>query len=651
MSSVKTTYGYYQNLADGTYLPSVKSGYGITYNIPFLDTEQTAHFPYNRVWDYYEEGTSTPIKWFDYSTNANELATKSNFAYSSDFWDKHYTLFHGFTDITEDELESLKSSFNADVSWLWGSLDDGGAFMFKNTRNYPVTDPLELQYRFFICWGEFEREPENPDYSHGKYFYYATQMDGGNRRWLEQTYNVGFYLNADDDAKENNVVMSVYYCTNAENNRVFCGNCSGSSSVFMEQPEVATALTEWDTNIAPEIFVSTPARAWYFEGGSTNSASDVYGFDFDNTIWISGNPFSDDDFGSEPSGTGGNTTGGGYGSPSQDTGDVDGESADDLNLLTAINSGLCTLYNPTASELTAFAEFLYTGITDSIETQLKKLVTNPLDYVLFVALAKFSPTISGRQEISFAGVGSGVSSAKISNQFIEVDCGTISYNEQFKSFLDYAPNSSVKLYLPFCSTVDLSVDDIMGSAINVNYLIDMLSGCCIARVKITRQVRSSAPYDSRVNDVLYEFQGNVYLTVPISATDWRGAYQSLVSLAGGVIGGISSGGVGGALAIASSVASSVTSQKVSVGRSGQAGSSYGYMNNKKPYLILERPIQSVPTGWGSFEGYMSNVRQKVGKLKGYTEIDAGTLWADGFDGITSDEMDMLKQITSSGFYL
>lgn len=651
MSSVKTSYGYYQNLADGTYLPSVKSGNGITYNIPFLDTEQTAHFPYNRVWDYYEEGTSTPIKWFDYSTNANELATKSNFAYSSDFWDKHYTLFHGFTDITEDELEALKSSFNADVSWLWGSLDDGGAFMFKNTKDYPVTDPLYLQYRFFVCWGEFEREPENPDFSHGKYFYYATQMDGGNRKWLEQTYNVGFYLNADDDAKENNVVMSVYYCTNAENNRVFCGNCSGSSSVFMEPPEVATALTEWDTNIAPEIFVSTPARAWYFEGGSTNSASDVYGFDFDNTIWISGNPFSEDEFGGDPAGIGGNASGGGgYGTPSQDTGDVDGESADDLNLLSIINSGFATLYNPTSQELSDFASFLYTGITDSIANQLKKLVANPLDYVLFVALCKFNPPTNGRATIGFGSVSSGVSAQKISNQFCEIDCGTISYNEQFKSFLDYAPNSSVKIYLPFCGTHDLSIDDVMGSKIKVNYLIDLLSGTCIARVKITRQIRSTAPQDARVNDVIYEFQGNVYLTAPISATDWRGAYQSLIGLAGGVVGGLVSGGLAGATALVSSVASSVTSQKVSVGRSGQAGSNYGYLNNKKPYLILERPIQSHPTNWGAFEGYTTNVRAKVSQLTGYTEIDESTLWTD-FGFATDEETQMIKDIMNGGVYL
>lgn len=640
---IDNTSAQYLGDDSNTYVPTICHGYGIDSTLPFIDVETQVQFPYNRIWDYYFEGEQYALNWMDYSTYANKLSTKQNFYYFSDFSGKHTILLNGYNeDISEDVLNGLKDSFNNDVSWIWGSLDDGGCCMIKS-----ASDPSTLSglsYVIMMVYGLMEREENNPDYNNGKYYYYYQLAGGGTRLSLDSLRHFAWHINDN----YNNPVLAFYVAGTD-------WNCATKNPVTsqtpydvqgFQSPESCTDDAGWSVR-----FINIPNKIWYWEGGSDNREVSFYNVTLNDTKWISGNPFSEDEFGSEPSGTGGNTTGGGYGTPATDTGDVDGESADDLNLLTAINSGLATLYNPTSAELSAFASFLYTGITDSIADQLKKLVTNPLDYILFVALCKFNPVTSGREEISFAGVGSGVSAPKIVNQFMEIDCGTISYSEQFKSFLDYAPNSSVKLYLPFCSTVDLSIDDVMGSQINVNYLIDLLSGCCIARVKITREIRSNAPHDSRVNDVLYEFQGNVYLTMPISATDWRGAYQSLISLAGGVVGGIASGGVGGALAIASSVASSVTSQKVSVGRSGQSGSAYGYMNNKKPYLILERPIQSVPSNWGSFEGYMSNVRQKIGKLKGYTEIDAGTLWADGFDGITSDEMDMLKQITSSGFYL
>jgi hypothetical protein len=75
------------------------------------------------------------------------------------------------------------------------------------------------------------------------------------------------------------------------------------------------------------------------------------------------------------------------------------------------------------------------------------------------------------------------------------------------------------------------------------------------------------------------------------------------------------------------------------------------MSGQEAFIVIERPIMQVPYNFGAFEGWTSNIYEKLSNLKGYTEIDAGTLWIDGFDGITSDEMDMLKQITSSGFYL
>lgn len=629
-----------------TYVPTICHGYGIDFNVPFIGTQGNIPFPYNRTWDYYYEGEQYALTWVDYSPYANTLSTKRNFYYFSDFSDRHSILLNGYNeDIGEDVLEGLKESFNNDVAWIWGSLDDGGCCLIKSASN--PTSLNSLSYRVMIVYGLMEREENNPDYYRGKYYYYYQLGGGGTRCSLDSISKIAWHIddNYGDPALSFYAAGTDWNCASHDE--------GGIQTIYgvegFQSPESCTNDPKWATKgaLAP---ASSPVRIWYWEGGSDNREVGFYNVELRDTIWKSGNPFSDDQYGSDPSGTGGNTTGGGYGTPSQDTGDVDGEDADDLNLLTAINSGLCTLYNPTAAELSAFASFLYTGITDSIANQLKKLVANPLDYILFVALCKFNPVTSGREEISFAGIGSGVSAPKIVNQFMEVDCGTVSYDEQFKSFLDYAPNSTVKLYLPFCSIVDLSINDIMGSKINVNYLIDLLSGSCLARVKITRAVRSNAPYDSRVNDVIYEFPGNVYLTVPISGTDWRGAYQALVGLAGGVVSGIATGGVGGAMAIASSVASSVTSQKVSVSRSGQAGSSYGYMNNKKPYFILERPIQSVPTNWGAFEGYMLNTREKIGSLKGYTEIDSGTIWTDNIP-CTEAEAEEIRQLFNSGVYL
>lgn len=635
MSTVVIGHDQWQNLSglDGIYLPHIQSSYGVDYTMPFVGGEHTIYFPFYRTWTYYVQGESEPIHWYNLESVCNELASKPNYRYTSDFIGAHSSIFNGSDNITDAD----KDYFNSEVAWIYGSLDDGGMFMIKSADD--PSDVNSLAYSVYICYGFMEREVTNPDYSDGRYFYCINRADGGNRQPLARFKYVGFCIEEDEPSS----VMSIYYC----GTNLWYGNVDGFDGT--ETPNVATGIVNWVPGLADPTWVDTPYRAWYIEGGANSTLATLYGFTLNDTIWVSGNPFSDDDYGSDPSGSGGiSSNGGGYGNPSQETGDEDFTDLDGLNLITAINSGLASLYNPTQVQLANFANFLYTGITENISAQIKKLIADPIDFVLFVALAKFTPPTSSFEEIGFAGIGSGVSAQKITNQFTQVDCGSVFVNEQFASFLDY--EGSVKVYLPFCSVQELKSDDVMGSQVHIMYTIDMLSGSAIAQVKCTRSIRSSAPKDCRTNDILYEFPCNVYDTMPITATDWRGAYQSLVGLAGGIIGGAVTGGLAGATAIVSSSASAVTSKKVNVARSGQAGSNYGYLGKDKPFFIFERPIQSVPSNWGAFEGYMSNIRAKVSSLKGYTETDPDTIWTDNIH-CTESEASEIRSLFASGVYL
>ena len=647
MSTVIYGSGHKQNLGDGTYLPYITESYGIYYKIPYIGSDwHDVDFPYNRMWYYYVKGGQSPLKWFDYSSNCQALTGATNFYYWSDFTSRHSHILQGFSELDTDQLEVYKKEFNKDVSWLWGSLDEGGMFIVKSLRGETLN---QLGYYIGCIWGLIEREPENDDYYKGRY-YYASTLVGGNRHSLDQLKHVAWFIyehqthvDGQDETKDYPYYLSAFLAGSQWNRSAWCISALGFTS-----PEEASSNVNWSNpgGINP---VEQPEQAWYWEGGADSAQIDLYGITIENAILISGDPLSEDEWGHDPStNSGGNSGGGGYGIPSGETGDEDFTNLTDLNRLTAINSGLATLYNPTQAELTSFASWLYTGITDSIADQLKKLIANPIDYILFVTLAKFTPPTYGTKEIGFAGVGSGVSAQNIVDQFTQVDCGSIEYNEQFASFLDY--EGSVKVYLPFCGIHDLSPSDVMGSTIHIKYTIDQLSGSCVAQIKITRQRRATAPSDCRTNDILYEFTGNVYETMPISASDWRGAYQSLVTLAGGIIGGATLGGFKGIAVATAATANSITTQKLNVSRSGQAGSSYGYLGKDKPFLILERPIQSTPYNFGAFEGYMSNNYAKISSLSGYTEFDPDTVWSD-FGRATEEECEMIKNILNGGVYL
>lgn len=645
------TSAYSHEIGEGSetiYLPSIESGYGIHYKTPLIGQSwSTLNFPHSRTWYYYEEDTDRTMRIYDYSANCIALQDRPKNIYFSDFNEKYAMLFNGATEEVyhSDAWKNLYNELLEDVSFLWGSPSTGGACIANNWYNDDAPG-----YRVLMWWGLYSKT-EVIDEVETTVYKIALQSCGGNRHSYAQMQHAGWcvYNNVsytDDGSLE--IVSATYWTLllGGEPSKVYMGTVTGNEGAF--GLEVATATYKYLPYPVDVFYVEVPVRAWYFEGRSDNSQVDCWDWRPDET-WTQIEGIPDNGYTTKVPTD--NTSTGNGGIPDDHGDDIDDESLTDLNSLTAINSGLVTLYRPTQAELSSFASFLYTGITDSIADQLKKLVTNPLDYVIFVALCKFAPPIYGREEIAFCGVGSGVSADKIVNQFYDLDCGSITFNEQFNSFLDYSPNSKLKIYIPYCGVHDLNVDECMGSTISLKYRIDLLSGSGVAKLKITRSRRKTAPFDCSINSYIYEYPCNVYLTMPLSATDWRGTYQSLVSLAGGVITGAATGGIGGAMSIASSVASAVTSNKVSVNRSGQIGSSYGYLGENKPYLILERPITSVPNQFEMWEGLESNILEKVANLDGYTEIDTDTLWSNSFGHATQEECKMIKDIMNGGVYL
>ena len=39
-----------------------------------------------------------------------------------------------------------------------------------------------------------------------------------------------------------------------------------------------------------------------------------------------------------------------------------------------------------------------------------------------------------------------------------------------------------------------------------------------------------------------------------------------------------------------------------------------------PYLIMHRPIQSLPDNFGRYKGYPSNITKRLGDLTGFTKV-------------------------------
>lgn len=327
--------------------------------------------------------------------------------------------------------------------------------------------------------------------------------------------------------------------------------------------------------------------------------------------------------------------GGGDGTHSLGSDAVGGEGLPSSGVL---NSGICRIYLPDTNKTSEFMNFLFNDFTDSMADKVKKLFSNPIDSILSFNVCHLNISYSASAPITFAGVDSGVTAPYASNQYSFIRY-TLDLKEFWGSALDYSSYTKLKIYLPYCGIYDLNVDDFMDGTIVVEYKVDILSGVCLCQVSANKLQKTG----THLNSVLYNFNGNIFNSVPLSATDWRGYFSSMINIASMAIAPSPSSVAG--------MAQEVMSQKVSVQKSGSIGSNYGYLGVQTPYLIIERPVQSLPSTFNEQNGYPSNITRKLSTVKGYTEVDTNGMYLENIDGISQEEANELKSILESGFYI
>lgn len=370
-----------------------------------------------------------------------------------------------------------------------------------------------------------------------------------------------------------------------------------------------------------------------------------------------GSAIPDDD----PYVNGGGSSGGGGGEGDfDDTSDT--ISIPSLPSISGLNTGFFTAFVCTQSQLQNVSNYLWTDvISDILDTStglgekvdaLKKMVTSPYDAIMGCSLVPVSPPTGGSKEVKMYGVvKTGISLPYASSRWVEVDCGTLNIHEFWGSYLDYSPyTKTTSLYLPYIGVVSVDIDLIMAKALQVVYHVDILSGICIAYIVVDGSVK-------------FQYQGHCSTTIPVTSSDYSGAIQSGLGLVGNIANVVSSGFSGGAggniggavlgatksaISQAPSVASNVMGMKPDIKSGGGVGSSGGILGVQKPFLIIERPKQSVPAFQNGFSGYPCNMTKKLKDLKGYTEIERINLTNIS---LTEDEKNELLEILESGVYL
>ena len=297
-------------------------------------------------------------------------------------------------------------------------------------------------------------------------------------------------------------------------------------------------------------------------------------------------------------------------------------------------SALWSVYHPSQEQVNLFGAWLW---TDSPIEQFKQMMNNPMEGIITIHKIFAPPVDAGESTIVIGRLDSNVPSAYVTQQYVTVDCGNVSIQENFGNVFDYV-GTSISIYLPFIGIQPLNVDDVMRSTINVKYNVDLFTGACLATINVSRD---------GYNPILYQYTGVCSVEYPLSG----GQHSSIINGFFGLMGAgvaMATGPAGTAVAAATGLAaaSSVANiAKTTNARSGAFGANAGAMGVKKPYLIIERPQTKIAQQDTHYTGHPTNYTTTVGSCTGM--IKARQVHVKGVNG-TQEELDQIEQLLKDG---
>jgi len=293
-------------------------------------------------------------------------------------------------------------------------------------------------------------------------------------------------------------------------------------------------------------------------------------------------------------------------------------------------NGLWAIYNPTLAQVQNFGAYLW---SENILDQITRMFNSPIDAVIGFHMIYCTPIKGPAQNIKCGYLDTGVSSITVANQYATIDCGTIDVPEYYGTVLDYTA-TRLALYLPFIGIVPLSTAVCMGSRLQVIYRIDVLTGTCLAQVKVIKQ---------NSNAVMYAFEGNCSVQVPLTATTYTGTVSALInSVSAGL--SVFMGDYISAGQDMSEAVSGVMS-KAGVKQSGSLGANAGALGIRIPYLIITHPAAYDAMRYNTQYGFPLNQTVILGSLSGYTRVKDIHL-----AGIpcTDDELEQIERLLKDG---
>lgn len=289
---------------------------------------------------------------------------------------------------------------------------------------------------------------------------------------------------------------------------------------------------------------------------------------------------------------------------------------------------LTTTFKMSKDRLQQLGRFLWGS---NIFDNFSLICNNPIENI--ISCKSIPLSLDGAtQKIILGNVDTGVNGDKIANNFTSQTIGSIKINEKYNNFLDYAPYTNVIIYLPYVGFKELDTNLVMNKTLSISYTVDVITGGCLCQIQ-SDGVR------------LYEFNGNLGIDIPITASNRAQVEAGYISSGIGIASSAASGNIVGAV---TSLINSAEAQYHYASTSSPNPMCVA-STNRTCYVIIDRPTYQTLKSFNHTRGKKCYLTKTINSLKGYTICDEHI----DLSGIraTESEKEELVRLLSGGFFV
>lgn len=322
----------------------------------------------------------------------------------------------------------------------------------------------------------------------------------------------------------------------------------------------------------------------------------------------------------------------GEGKDTDDYYDTDSGENDEHSPTIGYDIGTCNLtacYELSVERLNNIASKLWSN--DFFDNIL--LINNsPIENILSCKLLPL--LLSGiESSVKIGNVDMGINGNRLNSTVIRYNIGNISIPRIANmGFLNYAPYTTITIFLPFIGFKQLNTSDVMGRNISVDYIVDVITGACKCCINVNGYQ-------------CYEYDGNCGIDIPLTSSNRSQIEMGYVQSALGVVTNIGSGNYTGAIGKAISGAV----QQYHYNSNGSYSPSTGAYEDRTCFIIIDRPQYTEVSKFGHTKGYKCQLTKTIKNLNGFLKttdnVDLSNINAPKFC------KDKILELLSSGVYV